>query len=87
MNRIEQIRAECAAEAGEREARLTLAMVLGRASENMAGGGSARIRTARDRLSRLAARDETAETLRVDRAPCFRCGVRSDIGCKHQVAS
>lgn len=27
-----------------------------------------------------------AETLRVDRDPCAKCGVRGDFGCKHRAA-
>lgn len=28
-----------------------------------------------------------AETLRVDREPCVKCGVRGDFGCKHRSAA
>jgi len=35
------------------------------------------------------ARAEAREPLPpvIDRTPCFRCGIRTDIGCQHQAAS
>ena len=32
-------------------------------------------------------KDEIAETLKVDRAPCPYCAIRADIGCKHQAVA
>lgn len=36
--------------------------------------------------ARRDAREEAAdiESRRVDRDPCWRCGVRADVGCEHQ---
>ncbi|MDZ7894190.1 MAG: hypothetical protein U5M50_04030 [Sphingobium sp.] len=31
-------------------------------------------------------RDPVPESAPVDRDPCFRCGVRGDLGCKHRRA-
>lgn len=36
------------------------------------------------RVALLAARDLQADALRTYRDPCPNCGVRADIGCKHQ---
>lgn len=45
------------------------------------------IRRTRERINRVKQKTQQAypaQPLRVDRTPCPRCGVRKDIGCKHQ---
>lgn len=46
--------------------------------------GGSRERAGQAAMGRRAAMAAQAETLRVDRDPCTYCGVRADIGCKHQ---
>lgn len=36
------------------------------------------------RVSLIEAREAHAESLRVARDPCFRCGTRGDVGCQHR---
>lgn len=83
MNRIEHIRAECAAEAGEREHRFVEASAITGNIKQPAGANADILRKA---MNRTQARDASA-TIPPDRTPCPRCATRSDLGCKHQAAS
>lgn len=44
------------------------------------------IRRTRERLTRVKRKTQQAypaQLVRVDRTPCFKCGIRKDIGCEH----
>lgn len=87
-DRIAQIRAEMAAEAAERERRLTQAMMMGATVAKGTGRG---VKNHNPQAVNLgvagkAARYEAATANLVDRDPCGFCNVRRDLhdelGCK-----